>query len=172
MSGVRIKGTFTKDEEPLNGLVAVRESLIDDKLARHLVVGLIETHQVTERAADGFDPVPTVRFVQVEVVDVADADMVRGAMDRAHRKRVGRAGGADPTLFDPDQPDMDAAVREAEDQGLIEPVETPAESAEIVDDNLRAMGSEGLTDDQPDRDRAWPGDVDFNDGTAKADDDG
>lgn len=106
MTAVNIKGTFTKDERPGNGLEAIAEEIVHDEFRRWTVIGIIEQHKVTK--APGEAPRPTVRFVALEPLTVEDA-AEQGAqmLDQARKSRG--LGLVAETLFD--APSDDQAAR-------------------------------------------------------------
>lgn len=105
MTAVKLKGTFSKNERDSNGLEDISTDLVKNEFSRYLVVGMVEQHKVTKEPGEA--PIPTVRFVALEVAQGDDEAIVRGLLDRG-RKGRGLADLAD-TLFStpPDEFDFD-----------------------------------------------------------------
>lgn len=101
---VNIKAAFSKDEREFNGLEAIRAELVKDPHNRRVIVGVVETSKITVDIEDGGTETPTIRFVQVEVLDGDDASQARGMMDAAFRTRTGRSDSAQPSLLDGNDP--------------------------------------------------------------------
>ncbi|WP_045746413.1 hypothetical protein [Actinoplanes rectilineatus] len=95
MTAVKLKGTFSKNERDSNGLEDISLDLVKNEFARYVVVGIVEQHKVTKEPGEA--PIPTARFVAIEVAQDADEAVARGILDRA-RKGRGLADIAD-TLF-------------------------------------------------------------------------
>lgn len=93
---VRIKGTFKKSDNELNGLTAISEELGDKPLEKFVVVGTVERHKREEQ--DGTTTV-TARFVQIEPLDGEAADTARALMATAYTTRTGGRSGEQPDLF-------------------------------------------------------------------------
>ncbi|BCJ45347.1 hypothetical protein GCM10010168_86160 [Actinoplanes ianthinogenes] len=95
MTAVKLKGTFSKNERDSNGLEDIAPDLVKNEFGRYVVVGIVEQHKVTKEPGEA--PIPTARFVAIEVARDADEAMARGILDRARKSR-GLADLAD-TLF-------------------------------------------------------------------------
>lgn len=167
---VLIKGTFKRDEREFNGLEAIHEELCEKMLDRHVIVAVIETHKVTKDSAGTVTP--TVRLLQIEPLDGEAADQARELLDKAYAGRTGApppppslfdhfpadredhaentddgerdpAAGPWPGDADwPGAPDMDAAVEEAERQGLIEPLDADQADAAGVGEEVATVDAE------------------------------
>lgn len=140
MTAVNVSATFKKDERENNGLESIAKDLIENPMTRHVVVAVIETASVRTDYAAGGTITPTVRLVQVEPVDGADADQVRAVLDAAFRKRTGRDDNPAATLFDADRTVDPSVVKDV-----------PGEPAE----RDPAAGP-------------WPGDADYPEDNAEA----
>lgn len=96
MTIVNIKGTFSKDKRPNNGLDAIADKLKADHFLRVAVVGIVEFHayhDVVGRAES-----ISVDFAAVEPV-FGDADeQARQMLDQARKARG--LGNVELTLFD------------------------------------------------------------------------
>jgi len=95
MTAVKIKGTFSKNERDSNGLEDISHDLVKNEFTRYLVVGMVEQHKVTKEPGEA--PIPTARFVAIEVARGDDEETARRILDTA-RKARGLGNIAD-TLF-------------------------------------------------------------------------
>ncbi len=99
MNPVKVKGTFTKDSQPLNGLVAIAEELVDESLSRktYLVVAEIRPHTSTLNADDG-EWTATVRLDHIEVVtDARDRETLKSILSKIYNERTGQSSIFDIT---------------------------------------------------------------------------
>lgn len=134
MTAVTIRGTFSKDERPSNGLEEIADDLLRDQFGTHYVVGIVQ-FAGSSRPGPGEHEVPAVRFLGIEpLTDAAAADAAR-LLDAARRERgLGRMEESiqrpDPTLFDFDGPDDGEPKRVGEVRmGPDGPREVPPPSA-------------------------------------------
>lgn len=96
MTIVNIKGTFSKDKRPNNGLDAIAEALKADHFLRIAVVGIVEFHAYHDVV--GRAEAISVDFAAVEPV-FGDADeQARQMLDQARKARG--LGNVELTLFD------------------------------------------------------------------------
>ena len=114
MTAVKLKGTFSKTERDSNGLEGISGDLVKNEFSRYLVVGMVEQHKVTKEPGEA--PIPTARFVAIEVARGDDEETARLILDRA-RKGRGLGNIAD-TLFtaSPAEFDFDGPQPEIEGQ--------------------------------------------------------
>lgn len=104
MTAVTIRGTFSKDERPSNGLEEISADLLRDQFATHYVVGIVQ-FAGSSRPGPGEAEVPAVRFLGIEpLTDAAAADAAR-LLDEARKARgLGRMEESipqpDAALFD------------------------------------------------------------------------
>ncbi|MCW2768512.1 MAG: hypothetical protein JWO11_4471 [Nocardioides sp.] len=103
MTAVKLKGTFSKTERDSNGLEGISHDLVKNEFSRYLVVGMVEQHKVTKEPGEA--PIPTARFVAIEVARGDDEEVARALLDRA-RKGRGLGNIAD-TLFTAAREDFD-----------------------------------------------------------------
>jgi hypothetical protein len=103
MTAVKLKGTFSKTERDSNGLEDISHDLVKNEFTRYLVVGMVEQHKVTKEPGEA--PIPTARFVAIEVARGDDEETARAILDRA-RKGRGLGNIAD-TLFTAAREDFD-----------------------------------------------------------------
>lgn len=96
---VAIKGSFGHDEQEFNGLEAYATDLVDNPLQRRVVVGIIETVRIVRDIAKGDVETPTIRFVQVEVLNGAEADQASAMLQKRFRQRTGREADGQEGLF-------------------------------------------------------------------------
>lgn len=85
MTAVKLKGTWSKNERDSNGLEAISGDLVKNEFTRYLVVGMVEQHKVTKEPGEA--PIPTARFVAIEVARDADEALARDMLDRARKAR-------------------------------------------------------------------------------------
>lgn len=97
---VNVSAQFTKDERENDGLRAIEEVLVKDPLRRHVVVAVIETSAVTTSYRKGGVVTPTVRLVNVEVMDGDRAVAARELLDTVYRQRTGRDENPQSSLFE------------------------------------------------------------------------
>lgn len=96
MTAVKISGTFKKDTRPNNGLESIAEDLVNDELARHVIVGIVELHHLDKDPGEA--PVPTIKFIAIEPLHGDAEDQGRQMLDQARKARG--LGQVDLTLFD------------------------------------------------------------------------
>jgi len=85
MTAVKLKGTWSKNERDSNGLEAISGDLVKNEFSRYYVVGVVEQHKVTKEPGEA--PIPTARFVAIEVAKDDDEDIARDMLDRARKGR-------------------------------------------------------------------------------------
>jgi hypothetical protein len=93
---VNLKGTFSKDQRPNNGLDAIAEALNRNRLRRIAVVGIIAYHAHHE--AVGRPESITVEFEAIEATDGDADEQVRQILDQQRKARG--LGQVELTLFD------------------------------------------------------------------------
>lgn len=102
---VGISAAFKKDDREYNGLTVLEKQLVEDVLAghpgRHVIVAVVEAHKLGMDVADQ-TWTPTVRLVNVEVLEGKEAATARDMLDQAFRKRTGRQEDPQRTLFETD----------------------------------------------------------------------
>jgi len=104
MTAVNLSGSFKRDERPFNGIEAIAEELLDEKLGHesYFVVAEIKPHTYVYHADDG-SKIPTVRFTHIEVVHTDDDEKaVKALLNRYYTERTG--GEMPATLFDDQDP--------------------------------------------------------------------
>lgn len=85
MTAVKLKGTWSKNERDSNGLEAISSDLVKNEFSRYLVVGMVEQHKVTKEPGEA--PIPTARFVAIEVGQGDDEELLKQILDRARKAR-------------------------------------------------------------------------------------
>lgn len=103
MTAVKLKGTFSKTERDSNGLEDISNDLVKNEFTRYLVVGMVEQHKVTKEPGEA--PIPTARFVAIEVARGEDEEAARDILDRARKSRG--LGNIADTLFSTSRDDFD-----------------------------------------------------------------
>lgn len=132
---VTISGTFSKDSRPSNGLEEIAESLIQDQLGRHYVVGVVQFAGASVPGPN--EPlVPRVKFLAIEPLNGPAADDAEKILDAARKRRgLGRIADETPeaALFDFDGDGHPTVAAGAETRlGPDGPHEVPEASAEEI----------------------------------------
>jgi hypothetical protein len=107
MTAVTIRGTFSKDERPSNGLEEIADDLLKDQFGTHYVVGIVQ-FAGSNRPGPGEHEVPAVKFLGIEPLTDDAADSAKVILDAARKARgLGRIEDAipvpDAALFDFDE---------------------------------------------------------------------
>jgi hypothetical protein len=137
MTTVTLRGTFSKDERPSNGLEAIADDLLKDQFATHYVVGIVQ-FAGSNRPGPGEHEVPAVKFLGIEPLTADAAEQAKQILDQARKERgLGRMEdsipAADPALFDFDGDGHPSISEEAETRlGPDGPHEVPPPSAEEI----------------------------------------
>lgn len=131
MTAVKISGTFSKDERPDNGLEAIAEDLVADRLGngRWLVVAVVTAGRVIRDP--GEPEVPSAKLQAIEVLagdDIDDGYRLLNARRKA-RGRPALDGGLAGTLFEPDEDQGDEPEQASEPGG--KPEDPPAEDEDL-----------------------------------------
>jgi hypothetical protein len=123
---VNIAATFKKAERPMNGLEAIVDKLVDERLmhAEYVVVATVRPKFAKIDAEDG-SRTPTVKFDHIEVLEDDAADDARKLLAERYEERTGRG----------EQPPMDFGV----DGGVPE-----ASGEEILAERREAREAEAL----------------------------
>ena len=102
MTAVTIRGTFSKDERPSNGLEEIADDLVKNQFDRHYIVGLVQFAggNVT---GPGEGLTPAVKFAAIEVVSGDDAVTVKALLDKTRASRD--LAPVQEQLFDTDRDD-------------------------------------------------------------------
>lgn len=97
--GVKISGSYKKDERPLNGLEAIAKDLIDSPYDEHYIIAKISCLRIAEDIEDGGTKTPTVKLKHIEVMlNKKDETDARKIFERAAKARLGEL--PQQTLFE------------------------------------------------------------------------
>lgn len=135
MTTVTLRGTFSKDERPSNGLEAIADDLLKDQFGTHYVVGIVQ-FAGSNRPGPGEHEVPAVKFLGIEPLTGEAAGTASMLLDQARKARgLGRMEDSlpdvDPALFDFDGDGHPSISEEAVTRlGADGPHEVPPASAE------------------------------------------
>lgn len=104
MTAVTIRGTFSKDERPSNGLEEIADDLLKNQFGTHYVVGIVQ-FAGSNRPGPGEHEVPAVKFLGIEPLVGDAAEQAQQILDQARKARgLGRMEDAipapDATLFE------------------------------------------------------------------------
>jgi hypothetical protein len=149
MPTVDVSASFSKEEKHYNGLDAIVKDLIERPLDRHVIVAVIERSSLRIDDRKGGEMTPTIRLVNVEVMEGDEAEVARTMLNARFRARTGAQEDPQMSLFEPGEPSID-----------------------------ERMAADGSAPSEPQRDPTagpWPGDADYPPGapsepTAAADD--
>lgn len=114
---VKVSAKLTKDEQPYNGLDAIRQQLVDQPEGRRYGVFLFEVKKIETEIADGVQ-VPTVRLAHIEALEGVPADAARKLLEERYRERTGRED-LQGDLFSVDGGDGERQVPEASGEEIL-----------------------------------------------------
>ncbi len=136
MTAVTIRGTFSKDTRPSNGLEEIADDLLKKQFEQYYVVGVVQFAGGTV-PGPGEGLVPAVKFLGIEPLQGGLAATAKDVLDKA---RQARGLGAiedtftkegDPALFDFD-----------EDGGVTVPGETNASGEPVPPPSAEELAAE------------------------------
>jgi hypothetical protein len=151
---VKYKAAFKKDTREYDGLdhEPTRKAIISNPLQRIYAVVALDVAKVENMVEQGGALVPQMKIVHIEPQEGDNLIVVREMLDASYRARTGQPGGAQPSLFDQDDPQANADAEHVGNilHGALPFVEPPAPPERDTSDDDQPPAD----DDKPKRRRS------------------
>lgn len=143
MTTVTLRGTFSKDERPSNGLEQIADDLLKDQFGTHYVVGVVQ-FAGSNRPGPGEHEVPAVKFLGIEPLVGEAAESAKKILDDARKTRgLGRMEESIPTqdapLFDFDGDGKPVVPEASAEELMAERAEEKAAKAKPTTEPFKAV---------------------------------